>query len=244
MRCLRHAGPHAARAFRERQIRDVARGSLSPAEFAAHEARRAANRLHDNWKKNPWLPGSTIDLGQYETTFQEESGPAHRYEPLAPAIADWLRWKYRRLQLDRSRDAEWLRVLRDELPRRVQEAGPASGANLPAFQQRQAGSTFAPWTAIGRVPFSKRQNSNRPKVPAPPKVSTLRRVKVSEADQAELGRIGAQHHQLVNSLFAECRNDGERQAVLVALRNVVTKSEDTKAHTVWMRTLLELRSRK
>nr|WIE92591.1 hypothetical protein P9270_005150 [Mesorhizobium sp. WSM4875] len=241
-RCLRHAGPHAARAFRERQIRELAKGRITPAEFAAHEARRDVNRLRDNWKKNPWLLGITIDLGQHEWEFQQETGLAHRQEPTAPAILDWLRWKYRRLQLDRKRDAEWLRVLRDEFPRRVQQAGPVPGAYLTACEQQE--SAPAPWTVENCVPFSKRRKLDCPKVPAAQKIATLRPVKISAADEAELGRIATQHHQLVNSLFAACRNDEERQAVLVALHNVTTKPDDAKAQQGWLRTLLELRSRK
>ncbi|RUT93058.1 hypothetical protein EOD23_34565 [Mesorhizobium sp. USDA-HM6] len=103
---------------------------------------------------------------------------------------------------------------------------------------------MALWTAGDRAPFSKRQNLDRPKAPTQPKISTLRRVKVSDADQAELGRIATQHHQLVNSLFAVCRDDAERQAVLVALRDVTSKPQDTRAQTVWTGTIMELRSRK
>ena len=41
-RCLSHAGPHAARAFRERQKRRFEAGSISAAEWNRAEARRAA----------------------------------------------------------------------------------------------------------------------------------------------------------------------------------------------------------
>ncbi|TGR84564.1 hypothetical protein EN866_33175 [Mesorhizobium sp. M2D.F.Ca.ET.223.01.1.1] len=241
-RCLRHAGPHAARAFRERQIRDLAKGKITPAEFAAHEARRAANRLRDNWKKNPWLVGSTIDLGEHEWSFQQESGLAHRHEPISPAVMDWLRWKYRRLQLDRKRDAEWVRVLRDEFPRRVQNTRPPSSADLAGFEQ-QSRPTAAHWTVGGRVAFTKRRNPDHTWAPSSPKISMLRRVKVSNAELADLGRLATEHHQLVNSLFAACHNDGERQALLVALRDVTSKPGDTKAQTVWTKALVELRSR-
>src|SRR4051794_33000312 len=65
-RCLRHAGPNGARRYRDRQLQELAAGHLDPAVFAKAERRRAVNRLKYLWKKNPWVPGATIDLGIHE----------------------------------------------------------------------------------------------------------------------------------------------------------------------------------
>lgn len=125
-RCLRHAGPKAARAHRQRQFEAMQAGKISYAEFAKAEAKRAANRLRDQWKKNPWISGSTVDLGEHEMPFQGDMQHwvgADRAIP--PAVMDWLRWRYRRFQIDRSKNEDWATLLRDELPRRLRDAGAA-----------------------------------------------------------------------------------------------------------------------
>lgn len=130
-RCLNHAGPHAARLHRERQRRAFLSGKISHAEWSKAEARRAANRLGWAWKKNPWVPGRTIDLGPAENELRDDL--ARRgldMTTLAPAVADWLRWRYRRTQIDRQDERGWLRVLVEALPERIAKAGarPADGA--------------------------------------------------------------------------------------------------------------------
>lgn len=87
-RCLRHAGPKAARQYRERQHEAMRAGKISYAEFARSEAKRGANRLRDQWKKDPWVPGSTIDLGEHEMAFQGELQHWNGSCLLAPAILD------------------------------------------------------------------------------------------------------------------------------------------------------------
>ncbi len=69
-RCLRHAGPKAAIEHRAAQLRAFKTGKISAEEWNRAEARRAANRLGRQWKKDPWVPGSTIDLGAHEGPFQ------------------------------------------------------------------------------------------------------------------------------------------------------------------------------
>src|SRR5690606_12457668 len=106
-------------------------GRMSWEDFARAEAKRAANRLRARWKKDPWAPGRTIDLGSYEERFQIELGrPDERGHVIAPAVLDWLRWKFRRLQVDRQRDNEWAAVLRFDYPDRGRAAGQAPGIEL------------------------------------------------------------------------------------------------------------------
>ena len=125
MRCIKHAGPRAARAFRERQRKAYLSGNLSHEDWTRAEAKRAANRLRDQWKKNPWLEGRTIDLGEHEQAFSA-SVRLHRVklDDLPPAVVDWLRWKFRRFQVDRSDDSKWADVLQVQLPERLRKIGP------------------------------------------------------------------------------------------------------------------------
>lgn len=112
-RCLRHAGPKAARAHRERQLAQLRTGALAPEAFARAEARRARNALLDTWKKNPALLGATIDFGPGEAEF---AAAAERLgvnvTALYPAVADWLRWRWQRHGIDCPNEAAWLLAVR------------------------------------------------------------------------------------------------------------------------------------
>lgn len=148
LRCLRHAGPKAAREFRERQVEAVRRGKLAWSEFQRHEERRARNRLRDAWKKAPWLPGSTIDLGAEEHEFADDV--KHWIGDLAtlpPAVLDRLRWKFRRLAGNSSRD-EWLHFLRGEGRRIASELAELRGdlrsASEPSLNSLQTTTSLSP----------------------------------------------------------------------------------------------------
>jgi hypothetical protein len=237
-RCIKHCGPHAARAFRDRQLDDLRRGKITPAEFAAHEARRVANRLRDNWKKNPWLAGSTMDLGEHEWTFQEETGLAHRREPLPPAVLDWLRWKFRRLQIDRKQDEAWSRVLHQELPVRVRDAGPPTDEDLTALEQHSAAAVL--WTVGEPDGCSKRQNLDRPTMKQPKPAAKLPRVPKVGAGEPDPGRIAAvcaEHHVLLNRLFWNCRSEAEKQSVMRALYAYVTEPDNAVHMRRWLDTV-------
>lgn len=245
-RCIKHAGPHAARAFRARQLRDLARGKIMSEDFAAHEARRAANRRGDQWKKNAWLPGSTIDLGEHEWAFEQESGIAHTSEPIAPAVLDWLRWKYRRLQIDRKRDAEWVRVLREEYPRRVERAGKPTMDDLAILEQHAASASLsggapAHWTVGGRVPSPKRQKLDLPKAVRPRRDLRLpgasKRKARAEPDPQEIAMLCVRHGSLLHRLFEKCRGDAEKQAVIAALYEYDQNPDDPKALARWVETV-------
>lgn len=122
-RCLKHAGPDAARRFREGQLEGLRTGRVSPDVFARAEAKRARNALLDHWKKNPSLPGKTIDLGADERHFWDAaSALGVEVDRLLPAVRDWLAWRWRRTQADRRNDAAWGRVVQIDLPRRVADA--------------------------------------------------------------------------------------------------------------------------
>lgn len=125
-RCLRHAGPHAARAHHETLERRLERGTVSPAQFARSQDRRARNALRARWERDPSLPGSTIELGAHEEAFREAlAAGGMTPDALLPAVADWLRWRFRRACVDRSDEAAWRRALRVELPARQRNAAEA-----------------------------------------------------------------------------------------------------------------------
>lgn len=122
-RCLRHAGPNAAKAHRETQMRQLATGKTSPEAFARAEARRARNALEWAWTRDPRLPGQTIDLGDAEGAFQDAARALGvDVGALYPAQADWLRWKWQRYQRDRQDAAAWQKAVRVDLPRRRADA--------------------------------------------------------------------------------------------------------------------------
>lgn len=235
-RCLRHAGPHAARAFRARQKRDYHAGRISHVEWTRAEAKRAGNRLRDKWKKNPWLPGSTIDLGEREWAFQHEAGLDVRLPLVPPAVVDFLRWKYRRLQIDRKRDSEWVQVLRDEFPRRVRAAGPAPSFEILGHEQKQSPNPHL-WT-VNRKPFSKREHLDPPKVNTAKSKSELRRVRVRDHLGAdELGMLLHQYRLTLLPLLERCNNPDEQMSVLVALAGFIADPANTVAHNHWLNTL-------
>ena len=117
-RCLRHGGRDAALRFRERQRASVETGSVSPDEWARAEAKRARNALTWAWRKDPRLPGRTIALGPDEASFAASAADLGvDVDALYPALADWLRWRWRRHQKDRPDAARWHKAVREELPR-------------------------------------------------------------------------------------------------------------------------------
>jgi len=132
-RCLRHGGLDAARRFRERQRAGLEQGSVTADEWARAEAKRARNALTWAWRKDPRLPGRTIDLGPDEVAFvvsAENLGVD--VDGLYPALADWLRWRWRRHQKDRRDAARWQKAVHEELPR-----------------QRAAAEAAVAWVSLG-----------------------------------------------------------------------------------------------
>jgi len=252
-RCLKHAGPHAARLHRERQRQDFLAGKISADEWRRAEARRAANRLGELWKKNPWAPGRTIDLGHAEGALRDElSERGLDVDAIAPAVADWLRWKYRRLVLDARRagraGSRWEAVLADELPHRVRKAGTrplglCDGAGGPQGRDAMSGP-LAPGCALWRADgvqdaASKRFRPDRPK--APPVVRTKGygrrgRPRTGPADDDEMAALMAlyrDHMAVLAPMLERCPTDAHRVMVLRALRDHLNVPQDRTAHVRW-----------
>lgn len=201
-RCLRHAGPVAARAYQDRLARGLETGSVAPEVFARATARRDRNRLTHGWKRNPSLPGRTIDLGASEARFAAALDAAGvDVAALMPAVRDWLAWRFQRLQVDRDDRSAWTRVVRDALPRRIAaaeaamvwvragildrrtKAGRAFKAALgkagmdavpPEVPKAMPILSVRPWVAPGAGHAPKRALPDRIKAPARAKAPSLR----------------------------------------------------------------------
>jgi hypothetical protein len=123
-RCILHCGPEAARSYRARLYDAYLRGHLPAEEWRKQEERRAANRLKDRWKRDPWLPGRTIDLLDHEQNLEAWlAAEGWSLLAIAPAVQDWLRWRYRRTMVDRTNHSRWVAVVRGKLAERVAKAG-------------------------------------------------------------------------------------------------------------------------
>ncbi|MBW6507843.1 MAG: hypothetical protein K0B00_14025 [Rhodobacteraceae bacterium] len=246
-RCLNHAGPHAARLHRARQMRDFMSGKISAEEWNRAEARRAANRLGWAWKKNPWTPGRTIDLGTAEGDLRADlSARGLDVDALPPAVADWLRWRYRRTQIDRLDARALLRVLTETLPGRIAKAGPrpaGSGAPTVALAAR----TWTP-DGTGADATSKRRQPDQPRAP---KVIRGKgygrrgrpRTQAPKGDEMDdLMAIYRAHRTTLAPMLDRCRSEGERLAVLRALRDFQTDPNARSSREQWFAFLRSLRA--
>jgi hypothetical protein len=249
-RCLKHAGPHAARLFRERQRSDFLAGRVSAEVWLRAEARRAANRLGWAWKRNPWTPGSTIDMGRAEDGLQQAlTERGLDVAALAPAVADWLRWQYRRTQNDRTDDRAWQRVLA-ALPGRIANAGarpateeddtpPAPASALPAHatRARKWAVRAMPGT---RATSAKRALSDRPRAPEAVRTKGYGRrcrPRTQPPQGAELNglmEVYRAHHAMLALMLDRCVTEGERLAVLRALRDYLANPDAPGPRAQWL----------
>jgi len=160
-RCPVHTGREHASERRVRLLERQARGDATP-EQAARAARRfAANRMRRLWRRDPWVPGSTIDLGEAEDAMRSAlraAGQPLRLIP--PMVLDWLRWRWRRAFLDgRQEPRIWDAALR-RTPERMSAAGPPPRGWDPAWMPAATGLVYA---ADQPQPRSKRRVPNLPK---------------------------------------------------------------------------------
>lgn len=235
-RCLQHGGPAHARAYHRSRMDAFFAGRITVDEFRRSEARRAANKLLYRWKRDPWLRGSTIDLGANEDRFQIETG----YRQFAPAVVDWLRWKFRRLQVDRVRDRDWQDVIRIELPRRVRDAGPEPALRVGG----EAADQIRVWRADARQGFSKRNQADKARAGRKPaKELTLRARALSAQDRAALPMLAFEHRQTLNPLLDLCLTEDEKLAIIIALRDFFTDPNLAGPRDRWMAVLELLRKR-
>lgn len=238
-RCLSHCGPHAARAYRARQKRRFEAGSVSAAEWNRAEARRAANRLGDKWKKNPWLPGKTIDLGEQEYAFREALGGVN-VDALPPAVADWVRWRYRRTQIDRQSLDAWRKALHHELPARVADAGPRP--DVASGRSSKPGAAPRTWTVDARsaAGFSRRQLADRTKAPKArrgkgyPRPGRPRTQPADEDEFADLMRVYRENAAVLGPIMDVMKGEEKQLFVLRTLRDYLARPQDVELCKRWI----------
>lgn len=244
-RCVRYCGPHAAKAYRERQRQAFRAGKLSVEDWNRAEGKRALNRLRERWKKDPWAAGSTIDLGEHEVAFLDESGLAVRLkvEPMPPAVLDWLRWRYRRLKVDRKRDQEWTRVLREQLPARLSVAGPA-----PEFARSVAVGPVPLWTVEDACAMPKRSLPDVNRVPAVRALSFRGRGRprkppadMTEEEETALALFVSQHRDTLRPMF-ERSPSAQHRHIVETLRAFIADPNDLGACNAWTRLVMALRA--
>ncbi|WP_109312795.1 hypothetical protein [Ruegeria sp. AU67] len=222
-----------------RQKRRFETGSVSAEEWNRAEARRAANRLGDQWKKNPWLPGSTIDLGEHEYAFRDALGDLDA-ATLPPAAVDWLRWRYRRTQIDRQDGAAWHKALAQDMPRRVADAGPrpsdAGGRDSKPDTKPRT------W----HVDASERGSASKRTLPDKPKAPKARRGKgfgragrprtqpASEDELAVLAQVYRENAGLLEPIMAGITDQAKQLAVLRTLRDYLARPTDAEVCKRWL----------
>lgn len=233
-RCLAHGGPALARRYRAAQLEALRKGELSQAEFDRAEAKRAANRLRDRWKRDPWVPGATLDLGEHEDAFLRDLGYCgFDVDTLPPAVADTARWRWRRFCLDRPRYQEWASFCSEDLPRRVRLAG-GQGRRNGAEVQFDRSAAFS----VGTPPnaYSKRQRPDQPRTreTVPDTRTRKRRVPdTTEIDAATLASVLANHGDVVRRVTGEDGSEADLIWVAMMLARVLAAPEDAEAANEW-----------
>lgn len=257
-RCIRHCGTTVARAFRARQEKEFLAGRLAPDDWHRFEGRRASNRLRDKWKKNQWYAGRTIDLGSAEADFLNQCwAQGVDTAPLAPAVVDWCRWKYKRKIIDLKQPSRFAATLRDELPARIKAAGarPAADSDIMLTQPdpRQM------WCYKAKLPRagSRRAQPDRPRTAptAPPDTSSPRRARGWPKDmkrrkkiepeflyisEDELADVVSAHSATLLPLFKKCRSDEDRKQVALAFARMLAVPDCAGTAAAWRSTIKEL----
>lgn len=252
-RCLMHCGVRAAREYRERQRQEFLSGKLSAEEWHRAEAKRAANRLQYRWRKDPWLPGATIDLGAHEAAFQDALR-RHSVDPdgLPPAVADWLRWRFRRYQIDRQDGSKWADVMSARLPERLRKAGPGPRSGTSETRGPIPDPVFTPpFKALpAEAPDNWTSKRHRPDMPkGPTKVRGRKQLgpgrprkdgNMGDRERDELSAFAFQHRDTLGPLFEHCTGESDRVGVIRALRNMVQQPRDAGLRAHWAGILRKL----
>lgn len=239
-RCLRHAGPAAAKRYHARLFEAFGRGEISFDEWQSREQRRLVNRLPRVWAKNPWVSGATIALGDFEEQFRADLALGGiNADALSPSSLDRARWRWRRLCHDRKRPVEWATFLRDDLPRRIRRDGPRppstdAGAAIEALFRVDA----AP------PPMSRRRRIDLPRPPAvAPKPTKPRgREMRTSIDDARLAALWPEHGAALLRLAGDAGDERTLRWLAGLLSRVLDAPEDTDAAEAWRAAVLSRRT--
>ena len=170
-------------------------------------------------------------------------------EEIPPRVQDWLRWRYRRLQLDRKDDDAWVAVLRSELPGRVQDADPRPERTLDEGGSRGrsgGGVAHLQWSARGERPSYKRSKPDvvrrRDTVDTDLPKRTKRRL-ASAPDATRVAEIVRASSEVLRPLLPACTGEDERSALVAALVAYVDQPANSQARQRWLETVWALRAR-
>ncbi|WP_188529367.1 hypothetical protein [Sinisalibacter lacisalsi] len=170
---------------------------------------------------------------------------------LAPAVADWLRWKFRRYRIDRTDWARWERVLVNDLPCRVEAAGPPpAGCEGPSLGANEAAARGAVWTPEDSADDVRSKRHCPDPIKVPPKVrgkgyGRRGRPRTQPADDGELSglmELYRQNQATVGPMLERCATDGDRLALLRAMRDYLADPNEPRAQARWLSMVRLLRS--
>jgi hypothetical protein len=220
--CIKHAGPAAARAYRENCRKLFESGRYPAAKWFKDEARRARTairdrqrRKHDGWR----LPGVTLRFADpLEVNFRADISVLLRapWSEVPDYFRDQLRWAWRRFVLDRQKPDAWGakgRAILLDLGAR----GPFEGDTLEhatghephvlcvdrratAFEWRARLSNEDVNRALGSVATMRRAIAQRHATEQGVPVKTVR--KPAPVDEAELERLLLLHGRDLRTVLA------------------------------------------
>lgn len=238
-RCLRLSGPAAAKRYHAQLREALGRGEIDHATWAAREQRRLLNQLRERWRRDPWVPGATVDLGGVEEQFRADLALGGiSAAALSPASLDRARWRWHRLCFDRKRPVEWAAFLRDDLPQRIRRDGsrPPStdvGAAVEALFRVDA----AP------PPVSKRRRLDRPRLPAAKPASyRAKRTQSPPIDDERLAALWLQHGEILMRLVGDDSDERTLRWLAALLARVLDAPEDSGAAEAWRAAVLARRT--
>ena len=256
--CRRHAGPAAARVHRERELRALAAGRITPEQWARAEAQRTRNRVCNRRRyRDGWLkPGLTLAFAApLEAAFQDAARAVlggRGWDGLPDATRDRLRWAWRRYQLDRDKPDAWQAKARAALIE-LAARGPVPagiehddgrGAHLIRVDRRPSG--FSLRTRVTEAELDRalalpgrvkaRLAGKTPRKPAEGRSgSAVTRLPTKDLDAFLHAHSGSLRHVL-----ALAGSDDDRAAIARAYHGVL--AEAPGAHSEWARLVRLLRS--
>ena len=240
-RCLQHAGPKAAKVFHQRLFAAFGRGEIGLEEWQHRVHRRRVNKLPRIWTKDPWAPGASIDLGEFEDRFRGDLRlGGFDVDDLSPAALDRSRWKWRRLMLDGKRRNDWLVYLSGDLAARVRREGPRP-------EREESSTAIDALFRVGGVPLvgSKRRLLDMPRAEMPRPAVRRRRFRKGEmlSDEA-VASLWLEHRDVLAKVAGD-EADGETlRHVATTLTRHLADPDDVEAAEDWRRTVAEAARRR
>jgi hypothetical protein len=159
---------------------------------------------------------------------------------LAPAVADWLRWRYQRLQIDTRNDVAWMEVRLTKLPARQERAGERLLVAAEAESSDTASHAIwrpknAPNAAPSRRSFADRPRATKP-VPIRNKACVGRPQSrpVDTDEQEALLELYRDHADVLRPIMQMTKGEAAQWAVLRTLRGYLDAPQDSGAHQRWI----------